>query len=107
MVGSSSFAAWYKALANPLMNLEIAVDIIQTMVLKSLMMVAPFLITAIVIGVAISIIQTVTSIQDQTLTFVPKIVGIGIIGTIIANWMISSLSDFTADMFMRIAEMAP
>jgi len=89
------------------MNLEIAVDIIQTMVLKSLMMVAPFLITAIVIGVAISIIQTVTSIQDQTLTFVPKIVGIGIIGTIIANWMISSLSDFTADMFMRIAEMAP
>lgn len=89
------------------MNLEIAVDILQTMIFKSLVLVAPFLLTAIVIGIAISIIQTVTSIQDQTLTFVPKILGIGIVGIIIANWVIASLSDFTASFFIRIAEMAP
>lgn len=89
------------------MNLEIAVDILQTMVFKSLVMVAPFLMAAIVIGIIISILQTVTSIQDQTLTFVPKLLGIGILGIVIANWLLSSLSDFTAEFFIRIADMAP
>jgi len=89
------------------MNLEIAVDILQTMVFKALILVSPFLLTAIIIGIAISILQTVTSIQDQTLTFVPKILGIGIVGIIIANWVIASLADFTAGFFIRIAEMAP
>lgn len=89
------------------MTIELAVDLLQTMIFKALILVAPFLGAAIIIGIGISIIQTVTSIQDQTLTFVPKVLGLGIVAVMVSNWMLTSMIDFTSMYFMQIAEMAP
>lgn len=54
----------------------------------------PVLLTSMVIGLVISIFQTVTSIQEQTLTFVPKVIGVFIMIMLIGNWMLTELSGF-------------
>ncbi|SFP46217.1 flagellar biosynthetic protein FliQ [Butyrivibrio proteoclasticus] len=54
----------------------------------------PVLLTSMIIGLVISIFQTVTSIQEQTLTFVPKVVGVFLMIMLIGNWMLTELSGF-------------
>ena len=55
---------------------------------------APILLISLVIGLVISIFQTVTSIQEQTLTFVPKIICVFLGLMILGHWMLSSLKDY-------------
>ncbi len=78
--------------------LEIAM---QTM-LVTMKLSAPILVTALVIGFAISLFQAMTQIQEFTLAFVPKVVGIGIALILSGNWMLHTLIDFTVDLFERI-----
>lgn len=54
---------------------------------------SPILLSALVIGVAIGLVQTVFQVQEATLTFVPKLLAIGIILAISGNWMLSELQD--------------
>ena len=89
------------------MNIEIAVDILRNMITYALMLVSPLMITAIVVGLFVSLIQSVTSIQEQTLTFVPKLLGIGLIIILTANWMLKSLVEFTVSYIQRMPNMAP
>ncbi|MDP0499620.1 MAG: flagellar biosynthetic protein FliQ [Verrucomicrobiota bacterium JB022] len=89
------------------MTIEYTVDILQQMILQCLALVSPLLMAAVSIGVAISLFQTVTSIQEQTLTFAPKIIGVGLVGMALLPWMLRTSVDFTTDMLSRIAEMAP
>lgn len=89
------------------MNLEVAIDILHQLVFVSLMTVAPILLTAIGVGLAVSILQTVTSIQEQTLTFIPKLVAIGIVLIIAASWMMRTVMEFAIGMIGRIPLMAP
>lgn len=63
---------------------------------------APVLITALVVGFAISLLQSITQVQEVTLSFVPKIVAVGIALLIAGNWMIAEMIAFTNDMFERI-----
>ena len=55
---------------------------------------APVLVVSLVIGLVISIFQTVTSIQEQTLTFVPKIVAVFLALILFGNWMLTELTNF-------------
>lgn len=55
---------------------------------------APVLLVSLVIGLIISIFQTVTSIQEQTLTFVPKIIAVFLALIVLGNWMLGELSGF-------------
>lgn len=55
----------------------------------------PLLISALVIGVAVSLLQTVTQIQEMTLSFVPKLVGMGAILLVGGNWMLRELTGWT------------
>lgn len=55
----------------------------------------PLLLTALVIGVVISILQTVTQIQEQTLSFVPKLIGMALIIVFGGNWMLTELTTWT------------
>lgn len=68
--------------------LDIARDAIYAIVITS----APLLIVSLVIGLIISIFQTVTSIQEQTLTFVPKILGIFVTMLICGSWMLNNMT---------------
>ncbi|MGA1038433.1 MAG: flagellar biosynthetic protein FliQ [Ilumatobacteraceae bacterium] len=63
------------------------------------MLAAPILITALVVGLAVSLFQGLTSLQDQTLSFVPKIIGVGIALVIAASWMVQTLVNFTRNSF--------
>ena len=54
----------------------------------------PVLLTSMIIGLVVSIFQTVTSIQEQTLTFVPKVIGVFLMIMMIGNWMLTELSGF-------------
>jgi flagellar biosynthesis protein FliQ len=68
----------------------------------SLKLSAPVLVTALVIGFAISLFQAMTQIQEFTLAFVPKVVGIGVALIVSGNWMLHTLLDFTIDLFERV-----
>jgi flagellar biosynthetic protein FliQ len=63
---------------------------------------APILLTALVIGFVISLFQSMTQIQEFTLAFVPKVVGIGIVLLISGNWMLHSLISFTQHLFEQV-----
>ena len=70
--------------------LDIARDAIYTIVIIS----APLLLVALIVGLIISILQTVTSIQEQTLTFVPKILAVFLTLLLVGSWMMNTLIDF-------------
>lgn len=60
---------------------------------------APVLLVSLVVGLVISIFQTVTSIQEQTLTFVPKVISIFLALILMGNWMLTELSGFMVDLW--------
>ena len=60
---------------------------------------APVLLVSLIIGLIISIFQTVTSIQEQTLTFVPKIIGVFMAIMLLGGWMLNNISDFMAQLW--------
>ncbi|RKS80118.1 flagellar biosynthetic protein FliQ [Motilibacter peucedani] len=74
---------------------------LQTMLVAAKLS-APMLLTALVIGFAISLFQSVTQIQEATLAFVPKAAGVGIAILVCGNWMLHTLMSFTNEMFARI-----
>jgi len=60
---------------------------------------APLLLVSLVVGLVISIFQTVTSIQEQTLTFVPKILAVFATLMLLGHWIINNITTFTADLW--------
>jgi flagellar biosynthetic protein FliQ len=62
----------------------------------------PVLLTALVIGFAVSIFQSVTQIQEQTLSFVPKAIGVGVALLLSGNWMLHELISFTTGLYGQI-----
>ena len=77
-------------------------DIAINTMFVALKLSAPILLTALVLGFAISLFQAMTQIQEFTLAFVPKVVGVGVALIISGNWMLHTLIDFTQDLFDRI-----
>ena len=77
-------------------------DIAMQTMLVTMKLSAPILLTALSIGFAISLFQAMTQIQEFTLAFVPKVVGIGVALILSGNWMLHTLIDFTVDLFERI-----
>ncbi len=74
---------------------ELANKALYTVILTS----APVLIVSLVIGLIVSIFQTVTSIQEQTLTFVPKIVAVFVTLMILGHWMQNQMTNLMVDMW--------
>lgn len=70
--------------------MDISREAIYTVILTA----APLLLTSLVIGLIISIFQTVTSIQEQTLTFVPKILAVFAMMLLVGSWMLNNMSGF-------------
>jgi flagellar biosynthetic protein FliQ len=74
---------------------------LQTM-LVALKLSLPLLVPALVIGFAVSLFQSMTQIQEFTLAFVPKLIGIGVSLLLTGNWMLHTLIDYTQDLFSRL-----
>lgn len=87
------------------MTPELIVQLARRSFEVTLLLSAPVLIFSLVVGLLISIFQTVTSINEATLTFVPKIVAVMIAIVIFFPWMMSYMSDFTREIFGMIPDM--
>lgn len=79
--------------------IDIAKDAIYTMIITS----APLLLVSLIVGLIVSIFQTVTSIQEQTLTFVPKILAVFITMMIGGSWMLDNMSGFMTDLWSNFS----
>lgn len=79
---------------------ESAVYVVRETLLVALMISAPILLSGVVVGLLISLIQSVTSVQDQTLTFVPKIAAMIVIAAILLPWIVMRLIEFATQMFL-------
>ncbi len=86
---------------NPAMVIDIGV---QALVVAAKLG-APMLITALVVGFAISVFQSITQIQEVTLSFVPKAVAVAIALVVSGQWMIAEIVTFTQTLFERIPQL--
>ncbi len=76
------------------MSIDMVVDIYREMIRTAAFVATPILGTAMLIGLAVSLLQTITSINEQTLTFVPKIAGIAIVIGVTLPWILTQLMQF-------------
>ena len=83
-----------------------AVSIMRGGIFEILLLSAPVLLVAMIVGLVVSIFQATTSIQEQTLTFVPKIAAIMLVLALLGGWMFGKLSQYTRDLFAMIPQMA-
>ena len=86
------------------MGMDEAVMVGRQLMYTSLILVAPIVIVSLAVGLLISIMQTVTSIQEQTLTFAPRIVAV--VGVIIwlTPWYLQTLRSYTSELFEFLNE---
>lgn len=86
------------------MNENLLVGVVKDAITTGLLVAAPILIVSIIIGLLISIFQATTSIQEQTLTFVPKLIAVAVVGLIAGGWMLHKIMDFTVRIFELISQ---
>ena len=87
------------------MTPEAVLDIGAQGLLVAAKLAAPILVTALVVGFAISLLQSITQVQEVTLSFVPKIAAVGVALLVAGNWMIAEIIAFTHEMFARIPDL--
>ena len=85
------------------MSVDIVVDIMREALFLILKTAAPPLIVSLVIGLIVSVFQTVTSIQEQTLTFVPKMVGMFLTLMLIGHWMLNGMTTFMEELWRNFS----
>lgn len=83
---------------------DVLAGLMRDVLMVSTILLLPPLVTALLIGLAISIVQAITSIQEQTLTFVPKIVTMALVMAVLGNWMLRTLVKYSYDLFAGLAQ---
>lgn len=81
------------------MSPQMVLDLLQEAFKISLELALPVMLSTLVVGVAISIVQSITSIQEQTMVFVPKMIAVFLALLVCFSWMMSTILNFTADLF--------
>lgn len=79
-----------------------AITLLQNAVIMTMLISAPVLLVAMVVGLLISLFQAITQIQEMTLTFVPKIVAVMLTLLFLSSWMITKLVDYTHELIVSI-----
>jgi flagellar biosynthetic protein FliQ len=86
------------------MTPEFFVDLATRTLQTALLLAAPPLVAGLIVGVAVSIFQAVTQIQEQTLVQVPKMLSVVVVLLLALPWMLQLLLNFTAQLFLHIPE---
>ncbi len=84
------------------MNADLAVSLMTSALEVGVLVAAPMLIFALVVGLIVSIFQAVTQIQEMTLTFVPKIIAVVVVTAIFFPWMLSTMLEYTVTLLNNI-----
>lgn len=85
------------------MNEAVVMGLMKEALTVSLLVGAPILGVTLVVGIVVSIIQAVTQVNEMTLTFVPKLIGVFVAMLIFGPWMMGTLLDFSAGLFANMA----
>ncbi len=86
-----------------IMNEVVVIDIVRQALYIILKTSAPMLLISLVVGLIVSILQTVTSIQEQTLTFVPKLIAIFLVLMLFGSWILNELRGYTVELFSNFS----
>ena len=96
----------FELLAAP-MSVDQSVDIVKGLMMLCLKVSVPFLLSAMIIGLLVSFFQAITSLQEQTLTFVPKALVVVVVVFILFPWLINTMMDYTVETFNRMSQAGP
>lgn len=81
------------------MSIDVATDTVREALMLTLVIGGPVLLAGLLIGLIVSIVQAATQVQDQTLSLVPKIIGMAAVLIVLAPWIGTKLVEFTQRMF--------
>jgi flagellar biosynthesis protein FliQ len=87
------------------MNPQFAVEMLKALMVQAVSLAAPILFTAMIVGLLVSLFQSVTSIQEQTLGFVPKALAVVGLLILIMPWILRTLIEFASTMIQRMPQM--
>ncbi len=87
------------------MNPEFAAEILKNLMYEAVTLAAPVLMTGLTVGLLISLFQSVTSIQEQTLTFVPKALAVVGMLVVLLPWMLRTIIEFATGMIEKMPQM--
>jgi flagellar biosynthesis protein FliQ len=85
------------------MSAELAVDMVRRAVMLSVLAAAPLLLTALAVGVAVSLVQAVTQLQEQTLTFIPKLLAMALVFVLTLPWTIGLLIQYLVGVLQSLS----
>jgi flagellar biosynthesis protein FliQ len=84
------------------MSHTLIVDLARNAIMLALLIAGPMLLVALLVGLTVSVLQAVTQIQEQTLAFVPKLVGVAVVFLLALPWMIQLLVKYTTELFRSL-----
>ena len=84
------------------MSHALVVDLARNAIMLALLISGPMLIVALLIGLTVSVLQAVTQIQEQTLAFVPKLVGVSAVFLLALPWVLQLLMKYTTELFRSL-----
>lgn len=84
------------------MNQDVVINISMQAMQLAFMIAMPLLLVALVVGLVVSVFQAVTQIQEQTLTFIPKIVAMGVTLVVAGPWMLGQVVAYTQQLYSSI-----
>jgi flagellar biosynthetic protein FliQ len=79
------------------------IDLLRSALVLGAKLAAPILIASLVVGVVVSLLQTITQIQEMTLTFVPKLIAVVLVCLVLGSWMMATLVELAQHMFETAA----
>ena len=87
------------------MSYALVTDLARNAIMVAMLIAAPMLVVALLVGLIVSILQTMTQVQEQTLSFVPKLIAVGATMLIALPWMLQLLVEYTANLFRSMPGM--
>jgi len=84
------------------MNQDTVINLATQAMMLALKIAGPILLLGLIIGLLISIFQAVTSIQEQSLSFIPKVIGVAVLIVVLGPWMLSQLVSYVQNLYLSI-----
>lgn len=84
------------------MSHALIVDLARNAIMLALLISGPMLIVALLVGLTVSVLQAVTQIQEQTLAFVPKLIGVSVVFLLALPWVLQLLVKYTTELFRSL-----
>ena len=89
------------------MTIDQSIDVVKNLMMLCLKVALPFLLSEMIIGLFVSFFQAITSLQEQTLTFVPKALGVVVVVFVLFPWVTNIMLDYTTEIFNQMSQMGP